>query len=163
MKMILIVLCISLAGCGAKSHEELAKELIQQHLKTSVPADKSYEALNYGTLGTAALPYEETDQFVAMTKRLRAYEDSIATLQKMPTENQATTGANQQRLSQFQDSITAINTLKSTARQSYVPEKLFKISHAYLLKSSSGTEQKKEDVFYMDKDLTKVVKVKSSY
>ena len=67
------------------------------------------------------------------------------------------------KMQQLQDSIKTTSERNSTAKQSYLPEKLFKLSHAYILKDASGVGKKTEEEFYFDKDLKKVIKVHKVY
>jgi hypothetical protein len=153
--------CAVLAGCGPKSNEEIVKDLISAKMKSSLPDFSKYESVNFGTMGTAFLPYEETDQSVANIKEINACKDSIAVVEKLINENK--TPAYQERLKQLTDSVTAKSDRNNTAKQGYTPEKLFKMSHAYILKSDAGVEKKTEEEFYIDKDLKKVVKVHKVY
>ena len=157
---------MAFAGCGAKSNEDIAKDLIREKLKTSLPDFNAYESVNFGTMGTAFLPYEETDLNVANMKAINDCKDSIAVLEKMIGENKNASPAAagfREKMQQFQDSITAKSERNNTAKQGYTPEKLFKITHAYTLKDKSGIEKKTEEEFYLDKDLKKVVKVHKVY
>lgn len=163
MKIVWILLCVVFfAGCGAKSNEDIAKELITEKLKATLPDFKNYESLNFGTLGTASLPYEETDQSKENLKVIQQWKDSVTQLEKMIPEKK-TADTYQLKLNQLQDSIKAASEKNSGARQSYLPEKLFKLSHAYTLKDAAGQEKKTEEEFYIDKDLKKVVKVHKVY
>ena len=157
MKIIWVLLCIVIAGCGAKSNEDIAKELITENLKTTLPEFKNYESVNFGTLGSASLPYGETDQSRDNLKVIQQWKDSVTLLEK------TTPGSYQAKISQLQDSIKTASERNSATKQSYLPEKLFKLSHAYILKDASGQEKKTEDEFYFDKDLKKVVKVHKVY
>jgi hypothetical protein len=165
MKTILLLLCVALAGCGAKSKEDIAKELITEKLKATLPDFNQYESLNFGTMGTASLPYEETDQYKYNLKALNQCKDSVVLLQKLIKENAtpSITATYQQILLQLQDSTVAKNERNKIAKQSYTPEKLFKLSHAYLLKAASGPDVKKEEYFFMDEALKKVIKVQKVY
>ncbi|MCW3089482.1 MAG: hypothetical protein JWP81_551 [Ferruginibacter sp.] len=166
MKIVLLLLCIAFAGCGPKSNEEIAKDLITEKLKTTLPDFKEYDAVNFGPLGTAFIPYEETEQYINNSKALNAYKDSADSLEKIikggkntPAEGQE----NKRRLQQLQDSVKIKSDRNNTEKQGYVPGKLFKMSHAYTVKDKAGLDKKTEDEFYFDKDLTRVVKVNKVY
>lgn len=166
MKIVLLLLCVAFAGCGAKSNEDIARDLITEKLKTTLPAFENYESVNFGTMGTAFLPYEETDQYKANSKALNDYKDSVAVLEKMIRENKPASteeGKYKERMLQLMDSSKAINERNNEAKQGYTPEKLFKMTHSYILKDKSGPEKKTEEEFYFDKDLKKVVKVNKVY
>ncbi|MBC7886866.1 MAG: hypothetical protein H7Z13_03195 [Ferruginibacter sp.] len=166
MKIIYLLLCIAFTGCGPKSNEDIAKELIKEKLKTSLPDFNNYESANFGRMGKAFLPYEETGQYITNLKALNNCKDSITLLEKMIKENKnGSTGgvSNNERLQQLLDSTRALNDRNNSARQSYTPEQLFKMSHAYTVKDKAGLEIKTEDEFYFDKDLTKVLKVHKVY
>jgi len=157
---------MAFAGCGAKSNEDIAKDLIREKLKTSLPDFNGYESVNFGTMGTAFLPYEETDLNLSNMKAINDCKDSIAVLEKLIGENKNASPADasfRKKMQQFQDSVTAKSERNNTAKQGYTPEKLFKITHAYTLKDKSGIEKKTEEEFYLDKDLKKVVKVHKVY
>lgn len=165
MRLVLLFLCVALTSCGAKSKEDIAKDLITEKLKTTLPDFNQYESLNFGTLGTASLPYEETDQYKINLKALNQCKDSITLLQKLINENivSANLPTYQQIVKQLQDSTLAKSERNKISKQSYVPEKLFKVSHAYLIKSASGPDVKKEEYFYIDEALQKVIKVQKLY
>ena len=163
MKNVWLLLIIFFAGCGAPSNEDIAKGLVKEHLRTTLPDfEHNYEASNFGPLGGAFLPFEETEQYVEFSKTLKGLNDSIVVLEKKQQENGAdkTIG---NRMQVLKDSITAKGERNSTIKQSYIPEKLFKISHAYIVKDKEGLEKKIEDEFYINKELTKVVKSKNVY
>jgi hypothetical protein len=165
MKIVMLLICVALAGCGAKSKEDIAKDLITEKLKTTLPDFNQYESLNFGTMGTASLTYEETDQYKNNLKALNQCKDSVTLLEKLIKENNspALTVNYQQLLKQLQDSAIAKNERNKIAKQSYTPEKLFKLSHAYLLKAASGPDVKKEEYFFIDEGLKKVVKVQKVF
>lgn len=166
MKILLLLLCIAFAGCGPKTKEDIVKDLVTEKLKSSLPDFSRYESLNFGTMGTAFLPYEETDQYKANIKALNDLKDSIASLENLIKENKdaaATADTYKSRLQVLQDSATAKNERNKSAKQGYTPEILFEITHAYLLKDPNGPNKKTEDEFYIDKDLKKVVKVIKVY
>ena len=166
MKIVLLLLCVAFAGCGAKSNEDIAKDLIKEKLKTSLADFNMYESVNFGTLGTAFLPYEETEQNIANVKGINECKDSILVLEKLISENKTASPAiagYKIRLQQLQDSTTAKSERNNSAKQGYTPEKLFKLTHAYILKDKSGMEKKTEEEFYFDKDLKRVVKVHKVY
>jgi hypothetical protein len=165
MKIVILLICVALAGCGAKSKEDIAKDLITEKLKTTLPDFNQYESLNFGTMGTASLTYEETDQYKNNLKSLNQCKDSVTLLEKLIKENStpALTVNYQQLLKQLQDSTIARNERNKNAKQSYTPEKLFKLSHAYLLKAASGPDVKKEEYFFIDEGLKKVIKVQKAY
>jgi hypothetical protein len=156
-----LLVCAVFAGCGPKSNEEIVKELITAKMKSSLPDFSKYESVNFGTMETAFLPYEETNQSVANIKDINACKDSVAVLEKLISENK--TVAYQERLKQLTDSVTAKSDRNNTAKQGYTPEKLFKMSHAYILKNDAGVEKKTEEEFYIDKDLKKVLKSHKVY
>ena len=165
MRLALLFLCVALAGCGNKSKEDIAKDLITAKLKATLPDFNQYESLNFGNMGTASLPYEETDQYKNNLIALNQSKDSVTLMQKLLQENTATslTASYKQVIKQLQDSATAKNERNKIAKQSYTPEKLFKVSHAYLLKTSSGPDVKKEEYFFIDEGLTRVIKVQKLY
>ena len=166
MKIILLVICIVFAGCGGKTNEDIAKDLVKEKLKTTLPDYNNYESVNFGALGMAFLPYEETDQYIVNSRALKDYKDSITVLEKLVKENKVvSTDVNdyKKRLQQLMDSSGALNARNNEGKQAYTPEKLFKISHAYKIKDKSGLEKKTEDEFYFDKDLKRVVKVHKVY
>ncbi len=168
MKKLLFFLAIALTGCGAKTTDDKAKELITQHLKTSLPSFNNYESLNFGTMELAFLPYEETDTYVSNLKAIKALKDSADILQQLSQANTtgSADGANEQykqRRQQLLDSATAKNDFIHAGKRVYVPEQLPKISHAYTVKDKSGDEKKTEEAYYFDKDFTKIIKVKKIY
>jgi len=159
------LLCAVFVGCGPKSNEEKAHDLVIENLKITLPDFSSYTSLNFGALGTAFLPYEETSQYLAYKKAVAGYSDSILVLQKMIQADSTAAIAKtyKERIQMLQDSSTAQSEINKTARQGYTPEKLFKLTHAYNLSFKDGTEKKTEAEFFLDKDLTKVVKVHKLY
>ncbi|MEP7106374.1 MAG: hypothetical protein ABI760_00300 [Ferruginibacter sp.] len=163
MKIGILLLCVAFAGCGAKSNEDIAKDLIREKLKTSLPDFNNYESLNFGTLGKAFLPYEETDRHIANLKALNIYKDSITALEKIIKENKTASPESSKRLQQLLDSTKAISERNNAEKQAYTPENLFKITHAYKIKDKSGLEKKTEEEFYFDKDLKRVVKIHKVY
>ena len=168
MKKILLIVCIAFAGCGAKTNEDIAKELITESLKAKLPNFKDYESLNFGTMGKAFLPFEETGFFVTNTKTIKTYEDSVAVLTQLMNDNKmAATAADgatyKQQLQRLQDSIKAKNEIIAVTRQGYTPEELFKITHGYKLKDKTGTPVSVEEAYYFDKDFKGIVKVKKVY
>ena len=164
MKIVLLFLCVALAGCGAKSNEDIAKDLIREKLKTTLPDFNNYESVNFGTMGTAYLAFEETDQAISNAKTLGIYKDSVALLEKTISESKTAAGDNYKaRVQQLQDSIKTISERNSAAKQTYIPEKIFKLTHAYTVKDNAGLEKKTEAAFYFDKDFKKVLKVNKIY
>ena len=156
-----LLLCIAFTGCGPKSNEDKAMELVTENLKKTLPDFNKYTSLNFGKLGSASLPYEETSEYLAYKKTMKEYSDSILVLQKLITTGSST--ALQQRLQQLQDSSLAKNEANKNIRQGYTPEKLYKLTHAYTLKDGDGNEKKTEAAFFIDKDFTRVVKVEKLY
>jgi len=165
MKIILLLLCVAFAGCGAKTKEDIAKDLITEKLKTSLPDFNQYESLNFGTIGTASLPYEETDRYKNNLKELNQYKDSVALLQKLILENATPSNTTTYliQIKELKDSVSSKNERNKIIKQSYTPEKLFKLSHAYLIKAASGPDVKKEEYFFIDEGLKKVIKVQKVY
>ena len=157
MKIIMLLLVVALAGCGAKSNEEIAKDLVAQKLKDSLPDFNSYKPVSFGNLGTASLLYEESAAYLAGMKVLKPVKDSIVILETLVKTNSSE--AYTQRLQQLNDSATALTTANRSVRQAYTPEKLFKINHTYTMQDKAGPEVKSVAAFFMDKDLKKVVKV----
>ena len=160
-----LLLSIVFTACGPKSNKEKAMDAVREHLKTTLPDFNNYTSLNFGELGTASLPYEETSQYLDYKKSITEYKDSILLLQKMISADStsAPAAAYKVRLQQLQDSNIAKNERNKIARQGYTPEKLFKLTHAYTLKDQDGNDKKTEAEFFIDKDLTKVVKMHTLY
>lgn len=149
------------AGCGPKSNEEKAKDVVIEHLRTSLPDfENNYEGANFGKLGTAYLPFEETAQYIDHAKAIKVLNDSISVLEESAKQGNTGTAAG---LQVFRDSIAAKSDRNSTAKQSYVPEKIFKISHSYSLKGNDKLGKKTEFEFYIDRELTKVLKTNKVY
>lgn len=168
MKKILLIVCIAFAGCGAKTTEDIAKELITEHLKAKLPDFKDYESVNFGTMGKAFLPFEETSLFVTNKQVIKSYEDSVATLQqfiddKGNTTPPTTTATVKENILRLQNSIKAKNEIIAESKRSYTPEELFKITHGYTLKDKTGKPVPVEEAFYFDKDFKAIVKVKKVY
>ena len=168
MKKLLLFLAIALAGCGAKTTDDKAKELITQYLKNSLPDFSNYESLNFGTMELAFLPYEETDTYVSNLKAIKVLKDSADILQQLLQANDAglAGGANEQyklRRQQLLDSASAKNNFIHAGKRVYVPEQLPKITHAYKVKDKSGDEKTTEDAYYFNKDFKKIIKVKKNY
>ncbi len=166
MKIVWLLICIVFAGCGPKSNEDIAKDLITEKLKTSLPDFENYESVNFGMMGTAFQPYEETDQYIASSTAIKACKDSVILLEKLISENKSTsteTETYRNSLKKLQDSISVKNKRNSAAKQGYTPKEIFKISHTYIIKDKSGQEKKTEDEFYIDKELKKVLKVHKVY
>jgi hypothetical protein len=160
-----LLLCIAFTGCGPKSDEEKAMDLVRENLKTTLPDFNNYSSLNFGKMGTASLPYEETSQYLAYKKSITQYKDSMLLLQKLITADSvsATAAANKVRLQELRDSSTAQNERNKIARQGYTPEKLYKLTHAYNLKDQYGNDKKTEAEFFIDEHFTKVVKMHKLY
>jgi hypothetical protein len=154
-------LCLIFFGCGPKSNKEKAMAAVQENLKTTLPDFNTYTSLNFGELGHASLPYEETSEYLDYKKTITEYKDSILLLQKMITAD--STAAHKLTLQQLQDSSIAKNERNKIARQGYTPAKLFKITHAYTLKDQDGNDKKTEAAFFINEDLTKVVKVEKIF
>ncbi len=164
MKKLLLFISIAIAGCGAKSNEEIAKDLIEAKMKTTLPDYSKYTSLNHGALGKASLPYAETEQYLINSTSLKRFNDSVSALQQQVNENKGAGGtAFADRMKQFQDSVAAVGERISTAKMNYTPEQLFTMTHAYKLKDDAGQEKTTEHTFYFDKDFTKVVKMKKVY
>lgn len=168
MKKILLFLAIAVAGCGAKTNDDKAKELITQYLKTSVPDFNNYESLNFGTMELAFLPYEETENYVSGLKAIKALKDSADILQQLVQANAVGSSSNsielyKTRRQQLLDSAQAKKDFIFAGKRVYIPEQLPKITHAYLIKEKSAGDKKSEDAFYFDKDFKKIIKVKKIY
>jgi hypothetical protein len=156
-----LLLGVMMCGCGPKSNEEKAMAAVTENLRTTLPDFSKYSSLNFGPLGTASLPYEETSEYLLYKKAMVIYSDSILALQKiLATDSSA---ANKQRLQQLQDSSAAKKAAAQIVRQGYTPEKLYKITHAYTLTDKDGNDKKTESAFYINKDFSKVVKVEKLY
>jgi hypothetical protein len=162
-KIAFLLFCAFFASCGSKTNEDLAKELIKQKLKTSLPDFSKYSSLNFGTMGTAFLPYEETNQYKANKKALSDCKDSIAALEKIIRENKAAENASRESLQQLIGRANAKSESNRSDKQGYVPEKLFKLTHAYTIEDETGAGKKTEDEFFIDKDFKQVVKVIKVY
>src|SRR3954453_21923132 len=123
MKKLLLLLSIAIAGCGPKPNEDIAKDLISERLKTSLPDFNSYEGVNYGTMGKAFLPYEETEKYVNNTKALSVFKDSVTTLKQLIAAKNGS--GYKQRMEQLLDSINVKTELINSDKRNYVPEQLF--------------------------------------
>lgn len=161
-------MCIAFAGCGAKTNEDIAKELITESLKAKLPDFKDYESVNFGTMGKAFLPFEESGLFVTNTQTIKSYEDSVVILQQSiddsknaATPNTVTTV--KENILRLQDSIKAKNEIIAVSKRSYTPEELFKITHGYTIKDKTGKPVPVEEAYYFDKDFKGIVKVKKVY
>lgn len=168
MKKIFLFLIIAIAGCGAKTTDDKAKELITAYLKTSLPNFNSYESLNFGTMELAFLPYEETATYVSNLKAIQALKDSADILQQLiQAKTAGSTDSFKElykiRRQQLLDSAISKNDFIHAGKRIYVPEQLPKISHAYIIKDKSGEEKKTEEAYYFDKDFKKIIKVKKIY
>jgi len=168
MKKILLFLAIAVAGCGAKTNDDKAQELITEYLKTNLPDFKNYESLNFGTMELAFLPYEETETYVSGLKAIQAMKDSADILQQLVQANTAGPASSSNELyktrrQQLLDSAQATKDFVYAGKRVYIPEQLPKITHAYLIKEKSTGEKKSEDAFYFDKDFKKIIKVKKIY
>lgn len=168
MKKILLIVCIAFAGCGTKTKEDIAKELITENLRAKLPDFKDYESVNFGTMGKAFLPFEESGLFVINTKAIKSYGDSLAILQQSMNDTKESANSNtaatvKENILRLQDSIKAKNEIIAVSKQSYTPEELFKITHGYTLKDKTGKPVPVEEAFYFDKDFKGIVKVKKVY
>jgi len=165
MKRIMVLLCVILVGCGPKSNESKVKDLITAYLKTSLPDIEAYKSLNFGTLGTATLTYEETDQFKTNIKVLQNWKDSTTLVEKSITENKGLLPSAEikAKFQKLQDSTSSKIESNKLAKQGYTPEKLYKLTHAYTLRDKNDNDIKHEDAFFIDEALTKVVKVKKIF
>ncbi len=168
MKNILLIVCIAFAGCGAKTNEDIAKELITVRLKAKLPDFNDYESVNFGTMGKAFLPFEESELFVTSKKMIKNYEDSLVILQQSvndtkdaPTSDNAKTVT--ETILRLQDSIKAKNEIIAVNKRTYTPEELYKITHGYTLKDKTGRPVPVEEAYYFDKDFKGIVKVKKVY
>ncbi len=160
MKRILLFLFIAVAGCGGKTHEDIAQELITKRIKDSLPPDTKYEALNYGTMGKAFLAYEETSQYARNTSSLQQLKDSLELLKKTETNNAAPA---KEQIARLTHNIEAINDSIQSGKRAYVPEQIFKMSHAYKITDPSGVTKTKEDAYYIDAQFTRIIKVQKIY
>lgn len=163
MKKLLLVLVIaSLAGC-AKTNEDIAKELIHERLKTTLPDFDKYESVNHGKLGKAFLPYEETDGYVAHHKTIKAQGDSIALYQarlaSTPPVSSDSAAWYKQQVTQLESNSQALRDSVNNGKMAYVPQQLFKLTHSYKIKNASGTEEVTEDAYYFDTAVTRIIKV----
>lgn len=160
-----LLLCLIFCGCGPKSDKEKAMDAVKENLKTTLPDFNTYTSLNFGELGHASLPYEETSEYLDYKKTITKYRDSILLLQKMIAADSAAAPAAAYKLTlqQLQDSSAAKNERNKIARQGYTPKKLFKLTHAYTLKDQDGNDKKTEAAFFIDEDLSKVVKVQKIF
>ena len=52
-----------------------------------------------------------------------------------------------------------LNEKNKADKQSYLPEKLFKLTHTYTIQDKPGLEKNITDAFFLDKDLKRVVKI----
>ena len=163
-----MIVWVAFAGCGEKTNEDIAKELITESLKATLPDFKDYESVNFGTMGKAFLPFEETGLFVTNTQAIKIYEDSLAILQQSITDNKNDATSNtvaivNENILRLQDSIKAKNELIAVTKRSYTPEELFKITHGYKLKDKSGKPVSVEEAYYFDKDFKGIVKMKKVF
>ncbi len=149
---------LALTGCGAKTNEDIAKQLITEKLKTTLPDFSKYTSLNFGTMGSAALPYEETAEYTLNKTALALCKDSIAVVEKLIAAKNHSGAVYTDSLQHLQVRAAAKNESNKTARQAYTPEKLFTLTHAYTITDKDGQDKKTEDKFYIDKDFTRVVK-----
>ena len=161
-KQWLLFCLIAIAGC-AKTNEDIAKDLIQQRLKETLPDYGTYEPVNYTHLGKAFLSYEETDQYMSNKKSLQAITDSLAIKEQSLVRSKSAGNGDsaqvyQKQVQELTDSIKAKKERMSAGKQGYQPLELFKITHNYKTKTL-GVEQTAEETFYFDKDFTKIVKV----
>jgi len=165
MKIVwMILLSAAMNGCSAPTKEDITKDLIREKLKSTLPDFSKYASLNFGTITTASLPYQETNEYITNTKELAACKDSIALLEKIIKENTSViTKATKDSLTQLLERATTKIERNKAAKQGYTPEKLYKLTHAYTVLDAEGHEKKNEAEFYIDNDLKKVVKVVKVY
>jgi hypothetical protein len=129
-----------------------------------LPDFNGYEGVNYGTMGKAFLPYEETEQYLNNTKALNAYKDSVAILKQLIASGDASSkGEYKTRMERLNDSVNVKTETINSDKRNYVPEQLFKLTHAYKVKEKSGIEKTTEEAFYFDKNFKKIVKVEKIY
>lgn len=160
MKRIIVLLCIIFAGCAA-TNEDLAKGLIKERLKTSLPDFNSYESISFSAFSTAFLPYEETDQYLQNSKSLRGFKDSASILQTMIAAKGVTAATDStyaKNLQQMTDSAKLRDEVIRTAKRGYTPPKLFKMTHSFKAKDASGIESVNKVEYYFDKDFKAIMK-----
>ncbi len=161
-KLLLVLIVAGLAGC-AKTNEDIAKDLIHERLKTTLPDFDKYESVNHGKLGKAFLPFEETDTYVATEKSIKAQTDSItmieARLAGTPAVSPDSATWYKQTLAQLQSSRQALREGIGSGKMAYVPQQLFKLTHTYKIKEASGIEKSSEDAYYFDTAVTRIIKV----
>ena len=162
-KLLIMLLVVAVAGC-AKTNTDIAKDLIQERLKATLPDYDKYESVNHGELGKAFLPYEETDLYVSNTKAIKAQGDSIAMYQarlaSTPPLTSDSSAWYKQQVTQLEKNIQALRDSISGAKMAYVPQQLFKLTHSYKIKAGDGTETLTEDAYYFDTAVTRIVKVR---
>ena len=162
-KLLLMLLIVTVAGC-AKTNTDIAKDLIQERLKATLPDYDKYEPVNHGVLGKAFLPYEETDLYVSRTKAVKAQGDSIAMYQarlaSTPPITSDSSAWYKQQVAQLEKNIQALRDSISGGKMAYVPQQLFKLTHSYKIKSDDAIETITEDAYYFDTAVTRIVKVR---
>ena len=162
-KLLMMLLVVAVAGC-AKTNTDIAKDLIQERLKATLPDYDKYESVNHGELGKAFLPYEETDLYVSNTKAIKAQGDSIAIYQarlaSTPPITSDSSAWYKQQVTQLENSIQALRDSLGSGKMAYVPQQLFKLTHSYKIKSDAAKETITEDAYYFDTAVTRIVKVR---
>ena len=162
-KLLMMLLVVAAAGC-AKTNTDIAKDLIQERLKATLPDYDKYESVNHGELGKAFLPYEETDLYVSNTKAIKAKDDSIAIYQGRLASTPPISGDSsawyKQQVTQLEKNIQALRDSIGSGKMAYVPQQLFKLTHSYKIKSDDAKETITEDAYYFDTAVTRIVKVR---
>lgn len=155
-KMLFVLACIVLAQCSSPSHEDMAKALIKERLRTTLPDFASYESIDYGTMGKAFLAFEETGSYKQSQAALKLLKDSAEKLQQKNTAINTTSVSLQ--IQQLQDSVKQKSHAIDSAKRTYDPQKLFKMAHGYKAKDSSGKINIYHTEYYFDLDFKGIVK-----
>ena len=157
MKRILLIASMALICSCSKSNEDKAKELIESKLKLTMNDWSSYESVEYGKLDSTIYSYNDIYGVVYDAKFESLKSDHKYFLEMWEDGNKA-----------YEDSSElCIKKMKLLLREQEDSMKSFKpkfdgwkLRHTYRGKNAVGAVIINTTIFYFDKDISKVTKMK---
>lgn len=150
-----------LAGCS-QTPEEKAKAIITKAIKADMDDPSTYESIEFGTLDSAITSLDNhkvyglmVDSMELLTKKSDIHLDLAKMYQDI---SQAHFDEEMRQGKELLDSAKRIGERADAIEAAFKPEFVgWKMVHSFRLKQAGEDKKKLELVYYLDKEITKVV------
>lgn len=162
-KRIIALLAVSmlLAGCS-QTPEEKAKAIITKAINDELDDPSTYEPIEFGALDSAITSLDNHREYVLMVDLVKVLVEKSEThlnLAKMYQGiSQYSFDDEMRQGRELLDSVHHIEARLDAIKAAFKPEFVgWKMTHSFRAKQAGEDKKKYDEVYYLDKELTKVV------